>query len=171
MATQQSVAPKERVNITYKPATGDAQAEKELPLKLFMIGDYTLRTDNRTLEDRDVIRVDKDNFNDVLREQNLALDLNVKDRLSGEADAEMKVSLRFESLKDFTPDSIARQVPELNRLLQLRDALVSLKGPLGNVPAFRKRIQTLLDDEAAKKQLLDEILEDQEKGSAEGKDS
>jgi type VI secretion system protein ImpB len=167
MATQQSVAPKERVNITYKPATGDAQAEKELPLKLFLIGDFTLRRDSRTLEDRDVIRVDKDNFNDVLREQSLALDLNVKNRLSDEAGAEMKVSLKFESLKDFAPDSIARQVPDLNRLLQLRDALVSLKGPLGNVPAFRKRIQGLLDDDASKKQLLDEILKDQEKGSAD----
>ena len=30
MATAGSVAPKERINITYKPATGDAQAEVEL---------------------------------------------------------------------------------------------------------------------------------------------
>ena len=32
MAKEGSVAPKERVNIVYKPATGGAQAEVELPL-------------------------------------------------------------------------------------------------------------------------------------------
>ena len=36
MATDGSVAPKERVNIVYRPATGDAQAEVELPLKLLV---------------------------------------------------------------------------------------------------------------------------------------
>ena len=41
MAKEGSVAPKERVNIMYKPATGDAKEEVELPLKLLMLGDYT----------------------------------------------------------------------------------------------------------------------------------
>ena len=40
----QSVAPKERVNITYKPATGDQKSEVELPLKMLFLGDYTGRT-------------------------------------------------------------------------------------------------------------------------------
>jgi type VI secretion system protein ImpB len=165
MPKEQSVAPKERVNITYKPATGDAMAEKELPLKLFMIGDYTLRPDERPLEEREVVSVDKDNFNDVLREQKLSVNLNVKDKLSeraeGEEEPEMAVKLDFEDIKDFSPDKIVRQVPELNRVLQLREALVTLKGPLGNMPAFRKRIQGLLDDEASRKKLLDEIAADQ----------
>ena len=33
MSSTGSVAPKERVNIVYKPATGGAQAEIELPMK------------------------------------------------------------------------------------------------------------------------------------------
>ena len=33
MAKEGTVAPKERVNIVYRPATGDAQEEVELPLK------------------------------------------------------------------------------------------------------------------------------------------
>ena len=47
MANEGSVAPKERVNIVYKPATGDAKEEVELPLKMLMIGDYTGRPDPR----------------------------------------------------------------------------------------------------------------------------
>ena len=39
MSKEGSVAPKERVNIIYKPATGNAQEEVELPLKILMVGD------------------------------------------------------------------------------------------------------------------------------------
>jgi type VI secretion system protein ImpB len=67
------------------------------------------------------------------------------------------VSLKFQNLNDFTPESIVRQTPELNQLLELREALVSLKGPLGNVPAFRKAIQGVLGDDDARERLLAEL--------------
>ena len=43
MAKEASVASKERVNIFFRPATGDAKEEVELPLKLMVLGDFTLR--------------------------------------------------------------------------------------------------------------------------------
>jgi type VI secretion system protein ImpB len=157
MAKEGSVAPKERINIVYKPETGDAQQEVELPLKLMMIGDYTLRDDDTPVEDRKPIGIDKDNFNDVLGKHNLSLDLNVPNQLSGQDDDELSVSLKFETMKDFQPESVARQVPELAKVLELREALVALKGPLGNVPAFRRMIQAALSDEDARDKLLKEL--------------
>jgi type VI secretion system protein ImpB len=156
MAKEGSVAPKERVNIVYKPATGDAQEEVELPLKLLMMGDYTLQQDDRPVEDRAPINVDKDNFNDVMRGQKLNLTTSVTNRLVEEG-GEMPVELKFDTLKDFEPESVARQVPEINKLLELREALTALKGPLGNVPAFRRRIQSLITDEATREKLLKEL--------------
>jgi len=157
MSKDGSVAPKERVNIVYKPATGDAQQEVELPLKLMMLGDYTLKEDETPVEDRKPINVDKDNFTDVMKNQKLSLDINVANKLSKEEGEEMPVNLKFESLKDFEPESVLRQVPELNQLLDLREALVALKGPLGNVPAFRKMIEQALQDEGDKERLLKEL--------------
>src|SRR5215470_15071711 len=119
MAKEGSVAPKERVNIVYKPATGDAQEEVELPLKLLMIGDYTGPKDDRPLEDRKPINIDKDNFDEVLRSHNLELQMNVADKLSGQDGAEMSVKLSFKKLSDFGPEAIVNQVPELKRLLEL----------------------------------------------------
>ncbi|MDH4402275.1 MAG: type VI secretion system contractile sheath small subunit, partial [Burkholderiaceae bacterium] len=114
MASAGSVAPKERINITYKPATGDAQAEVELPLKLLVVGDYTQREDDRPVEDRAPINIDKDNFTDVLKAQKLSLDLSVPNRLEKEdSDDNLAVSLKFESLADFEPDAIVEKVPEL----------------------------------------------------------
>lgn len=164
MAKEGSVAPKERVNIVYRPATGGAQEEVELPLKLMLIGDYTLTEDDRSLEERKAINIDKDNFNQVMREHKLSLDVNVPNRLSGEEGEEMAASLKFETLKDFSPEAVVRQVPELARLLELREALTALKGPLGNVPAFRKTIQAVLADESSRGQLLEELgLGDEQK--------
>ena len=45
MAKDSSVAPKERINVTFKPATGGAQEEIELPMKVMVVGDFLQRHD------------------------------------------------------------------------------------------------------------------------------
>jgi type VI secretion system protein ImpB len=157
MAKEGSVAPQERVNIVYKPATGGAQEEVELPLKLLMLGDFTLREDDRPLEDRDPINIDKDNFDEVLKSQKLSVQMDVGNKLVDDKDAQMAVNLKFDSMKDFEPESIARQIPDAKKLLELRQALTALKAPLANKVAFRKKIESLLADDAARKKLLDEL--------------
>lgn len=152
-----SVAPKERVNIVYKAATGDAQEQKELPLKLFVMGDFTGRADSTPLENRKPVNVDKDNFNEVLAAHKVELTSSVKNALSDEKDAELPVSLKFKTMRDFEPEQVAKQVPELKKLIELREALSALKGPLGNVPAFRKKIQSLVDDEKTREAILNEV--------------
>ena len=157
MAKEGSVAPKERVNIVYKSATGDAQEEVELPLKILMVGDYMGRQDNRPVEERKPINIDKSNFNKVMAEQNLSVDITVADKLSGEKDAQLGMKLNFKSLADFEPDALVNSVPELKKLVELRAALTALKHPLGSVPAFRKKLQALLGDDAARQKLTNEL--------------
>ncbi len=156
MAKEGSVAPQERINITYKSSVNGAQEEVELPLKMLFLGDYTGKADPRPLEDRKPINVDKDNFEQVLREQNLGLEVSVPNKLS-EQGGELNVALSFKALKDFGPDALVEQVPELKRLMELRTALTALKGPLGNDREFRKKIQGLVSDEGSRKQLLEEL--------------
>jgi type VI secretion system protein ImpB len=157
MAKEASVAPKERVNIVYRPAVGDAKEDVELPLKVLVMGDFTGSKDERQLEKREPVNIDKDNFNDVLKAQNIALNLTVPNKLSGKEEDEMPVKLNIESMKDFGPEAVVQQVPELKRLLELRESLTSLKGPLSNIPEFRKKIQELVKDDKARKQLLKEM--------------
>jgi type VI secretion system protein ImpB len=153
-----SVAPKERVNIVYKTHVGDAQEDVELPLKMLMIGDYSARENNTPLEERQPINVDKDNFNEVMAGQNLEATVAVPNKLDDEAKgAELAVSLKFKSLADFTPEGVVHQVPELKKLLELREALNALKSPIGNNTAFRKKLQTLLADDSRRKALIEEL--------------
>ena len=74
------------------------------------------------VEDRNPIGVDKDNFNDVLKAQNLSLKINVDDKLSDEDNNKLCVDIAFDGMSDFSPDRIVQQVPELKKLLQLRDS-------------------------------------------------
>ncbi|WP_397450601.1 type VI secretion system contractile sheath small subunit [Pseudomonas sp. NA-150] len=158
MAKEGSAAPKERINVTFKPATGNAQEEKELPLKLMVLGDFTHQLDERKVEDRKPVSIDKNNFDDVLANQDLKLTLSVPNRLQGEGGSdELAINLNIGSMKGFNPASLVEQVPELKKLMELRDALVALKGPLGNAPAFRKAIEGVLEDEESRGRVLSEL--------------
>lgn len=158
MAKEGSVAPKERVNVTFKPATGDMQEDIELPLKLMVLGDFTQRQDDRKIEERSPVSIDKNNFNEVLAKQELSLSLSVPNTLDEqETDSDLPVNLSFKELKDFNPSSVVEQVPELKALMELRDALVALKGPLGNAPAFRKAIESVLQDSGSREKVLAEL--------------
>ncbi|WP_434602416.1 type VI secretion system contractile sheath small subunit [Pseudomonas sp. Z4-7] len=158
MAKEGSVAPKERINVTFKPAIGGGQEEIELPLKLLAIGDYIHRKDERKIENRKPIGIDRMTFDEVLAKQELSLLLSVPNRLQQESDTdELAVQLRLRSMKDFNPANLVDQVPELKKLMELRDALVALKGPLGNAPAFRKAIEGVLADDTSRSRVLDEL--------------
>ena len=158
MAKEGSVAPKERINVTFKPSTGGAQEELELPLKLMVLGDFTQRADDRKIEDRKPIAIDMNSFDEVLAKQELNLTFSVQNRLQDEpTDEELAVQLNINSMKDFNPANLVEQVPELKKLMELRDALVALKGPLGNAPAFRKAIESVLADDVSRDRVLGEL--------------
>ncbi|MEG1610195.1 MAG: type VI secretion system contractile sheath small subunit [Bilophila sp.] len=157
MSKEGSVAPKERVNIVYRPATGNAQEDVELPLKFMVMGDFTTQTDNRPLEDRAPVSVDKDTFNDVMAGQGISLNITVPNRITNEPDAMLAASLAFKNMRDFEPDALVQQIPELTRLIELREALKALKGPLSNVPDFRKKVQEMVADPATRAKLLQEL--------------
>ena len=158
MAKEGSVAPKERINITFKPAVGGVQEEVELPLKLLVLGDFTRREDLRKLEDRKPIGIDKNTLDDVLAKQALSLTLSVPNRLQDEAAVdELGIQLRINAMKDFNPANLVEQVPELRKLMVLREALMALKGPLGNTPSFRKAIEQALADDDSRARVLAEL--------------
>ncbi len=157
MSKEASVAPKERVNIVYRPATGDVEESVELPLKQLVMGDFKNREDEKRFDERKSVAVDKDNFNEVLKEQNVSMDITVPNKLSEEPDAEMAVKLDFQTMKDFGPEAIANKVPELKKLLMLREALLALKGPLSNIPEFRNKLQEIVSDDGQRELLLKEL--------------
>ncbi|EAI2854826.1 type VI secretion system contractile sheath small subunit [Campylobacter jejuni] len=155
-----SYAPKERINITYKAKTNGQNEDVELPLKLMVMAN--LKGKNETpLEEREILQINKINFDQVMRKLNITTSFSVKNTLGTGAE-ELDVKLNIASIKDFSPDSLAKQIPELNKLLQLREALMALKGPMGNIPDFRKAVLEALKNEKTKEKLLLEIKQEEQ---------
>lgn len=107
-----SVAPRERINISYVPKTDGQTAEVELPLNMLVVGDTGNTQETSPLDERQAVSVNKHNFGAVM--------------------AEAAIGLNF-------------TVP------------ATLKGPMGNLPAFRTQLQALLENEESREQLLKEI--------------
>lgn len=86
------------------------------------------------------------------------MSFNVANKLANaEENSEIGVKLDIESIKDFEPDQIIRKVPELAKILELREALKALKSPLSNISDFRKKVQALVANDEARANLLKEL--------------
>ena len=155
---KQSESPKERINVTYKPATGDQSAEVEIPFKMMVLGEFNPNEEEKPVEQKKAISINKNNFNEVLKHQILSVSFSVDNKLTDEEGASLNVSLKFESMKDFSPENIVESVEEMKKLMELRQSLIALKGPLGNMPAFRKASEKAIGDETERQKLLDELL-------------
>jgi type VI secretion system protein ImpB len=164
MAKGPSKARESRVNIVISDRLRGG-AEPELPFRLLVMGDYTQKQDKRAIEERAPVDINKSNFDSVMQSFNLSLDLSVPDRITGSG--EMPVSLKFGTLKDFRPESIARQVPQLKSLVELRDAMKALKPKLGDKDAQTKILEAIKDP-AVRDQILAMITTPAAGGDAGG---
>jgi len=151
MAKGPTQARPSRVNIVISDRLR-GKAEPELPFRLLVMGDYTLKTDKRPIETRVPVDINKSNFDAVMQSFNLSLDLSVANRVTDEG-GELPVSLKFGTLKDFRPESIARQVPQLRNLLELREAMKALK-PAVRDKAAQQKILAAIKDPAVRDQIL-----------------
>lgn len=153
--SQQSSPARDRVNLVYRDH--ETKAERELPLKLLVIGDYTGREDNRPLDERKPIKVDNRNLGAVMAEHGLRLTFNCPSKLSEDPEDTLPVDLRFASYSDFGPEWVAQQVPELRTLLETRRSLSEMKDWLGRVPSLVHRLQQALATPENRAQLRREL--------------
>jgi type VI secretion system protein ImpB len=118
---------KPRVHITYEVETEGAVVEKELPFVVGVIGDFSGDPTEKLkpLKDRKFIQIDRDNINDVMKRMTPGLNIRVENKLAGDG-SEMAVQLKFNSMDDFDPANVAKQIEPLRKLLETRDKLRDL---------------------------------------------
>lgn len=122
-----------RVQITYDVEIGDAIEKRELPMVVGIMADLSGQPTIPLpkLKDRRLTEIDRDNFNDVMKQINPQLKLTVPNTSAADGTA-VPVELSFSNMSDFHPDALVQQVPRLAKLLearqQLRDLLAKLDG-------------------------------------------
>lgn len=152
----QNEIPKARVNITLDLHTGNAQKKMELPLKLLVTGDFSHGQEQRALSEREKVNVNKNNFDSVLAAFSPALNISVENTLANDGSKE-NVRLTFREMKDFKPEQVARQIPQLKAMLAMRNLLRDLKANLLDNVTFRKELETILKNPALSDELRTEL--------------
>jgi type VI secretion system protein ImpB len=115
------------VHITYDVEIGDAIEKKELPFVVGVLADLSGNPEVPlpVLRNRKFVEVDRDNFEEMMAVINPRLVLRVQNRLSAEI-PEISIELLFRSMEDFTPQNLAKNIPNLAVLYSRRNALKNL---------------------------------------------
>ena len=140
---------KPRVHITYEVETEGAVAEKELPFVVGVLGDFSGNPTEplKGLKDRKFTQIDRDNFDEVMARMTPGLQMKVPNTLAADG-SEMAVQLKFSSMSDFDPASIAAQIDPLKKLMETRDKL--------------RDLLTKIDRSEDLENLLDQVLQNTE---------
>ncbi|QDV11748.1 hypothetical protein CA51_16230 [Rosistilla oblonga] len=150
-----------RVQVTYDVDTGGALETKELPLVVGVMADLSGQPEvaNAPLKERKFVPIDRDNFDDVLAKSNARVAARVDNKLTDD-NSQLSVALNFRSLEDFEPEQVARQVPVLRELLDMRTQLSNLLGKLEGNDKLEELLSEVLENSEAAKCLQSELNSD-----------
>ncbi len=157
-----------RVNISYEDPY-DSEKLVELPFVLGVMSDLSgnaSEVDKPDMEERDFVDVTAATLDDYMKSVAPGVSFNVENKL-GDGEGRMGVSLKFESIDDFNPAAVARQVPALKKLLEARQHLANLQRYMNSKPKAQDQIRKLLNDP----ELMAALAEREQKKSADGEDS
>jgi type VI secretion system protein ImpB len=149
---------KPRVHIKYEVETEGAVVQKELPFVVGVMGDFSGHPTEplKPLKDRKFVKIDRDNFNDVMARMTPGLNLRVENTLKDDG-SEMSVNLKFNSLEDFEPSQIVEQVPALKELMDARNKLRDLLTKSDRSDELEKILEKALQDPAALQSLAQDL--------------
>jgi len=152
-----------RVQITYDVETGDAIEMKELPFVLGVLSDLSGKPEEALprLRDRKFVEIDRDNFDAVMRGMKPRLAYRVDNKLSDD-NTQMAVELKFNSLDDFEPEQVVRQVEPLRKLLETRLQLQALLAKMDGNDKLTDKLQEIISNTDMLKKIGSEV------GAADG---
>ena len=142
----QNEIPKARVNITLDVETGGARKKLELPLKMLALGDFSGGKTKGRVADRERININKENVEQVLKDFSPETKFTVNNVIKNDG-SEIGVNLKFDNFKAFNPEQVAKQVPELDTLLAMRNLLKDLKSNLLDNGQFRRELERIVKNQ------------------------
>jgi type VI secretion system protein ImpB len=151
--------PKSRITLTYRTQVSGQLADKELPFRLLMLGDFSKKTSvdaKLDLDQRQVRNLNGKNLGQVMKDMGMTLRFNVANEIDAEGGT-MPVELPITSMKSFTPRELARNIPKVRALLLLRKLLLEVQANLDNSKKFREYVRTLAKSPEAVEALRAEL--------------
>ena len=135
-----------RVQIEYDVEIYGAEKKVQLPFVMGVMADLRGNAGDAPppLSERKFLEISATNFDDRLRGMRPSVTLHVPNTLTGVG--QLKVDVSFESLDDFSPGAIAKNVPALRRLLEARTELANLITYMDGKSGAEELICRLIND-------------------------
>ncbi|MDF3605038.1 type VI secretion system contractile sheath small subunit [Paracoccus sp. DMF-8] len=136
-----------RVNISYEDPY-DSEKMVELPFVMGVMADLSgnaSTVEKVGMEERDFVDVTAATLDEYIESVKPGITYNVDNKL-GDGQGRMGVSLEFNSMDDFNPANVARQIPALKKLLEAREHLANLQRYMNSKPKAQEQIRQLLND-------------------------
>ena len=151
-----NVYPKSRINIKYNTEVEGQVKDKELPLKFLIMGDLSNGTSKDRQEEIDAreIRDISGTLDSSIKDMGIKVNMKIENHVNPSKNPMLDVALPIESMKSFRPEEIAKNLPELKSLLQMRELLKEFESTVDNNKAFRNTIKAILKD----KDRVDELV-------------
>lgn len=142
------------VVLEYDVETGTAVEKKEIPFVIGVVAPLAGNAErgDTKYKDREFVKIDRENFDGVMASMKPGVRIRVDNTLAGDG-SEIGVDLEFNSMADFEPAAIARQVEPLRRLLEKRRHLTELLARVHGSDALEEKLEELLQSEP----LLEEL--------------
>jgi type VI secretion system protein ImpB len=159
MAIQDEI-PKSRLTLRYKTEINGQPEDLSLPLRLLVEGDFSLgtSTDRKVdLEERRLRNLSGTNTDAVMKDMGMSLKFAVINKIDPENSEDMNVDLPIESMRSFSPDEVAKQVPKLKGILQMKKLLEEVISNVDNRKEFRKLLNELMGNEEALAKMLEQL--------------
>jgi len=156
-----------RISIKIIKDTQGAKEKVELPFNVLVPMEIPGERPKEEISQRQREKIDKNNFNDVMKKFKVRVDnLVVKDRLSGDGESDLKVNLKFDSMRSFDPEEIVKQVPDLKRILELRSMLNDFKARVlidkGAMTKLQTELQRIAQQKPEFEKLAGEVAKQKE---------
>lgn len=135
-----------RVQIEYDVELYGSQKKVELPFVTGVMSDLSghRKAALVPIEERKFLTFDQDNFNDRMRAIKPRLQVYVNNTLSPD-EGLLDVELEFQSMDDFSPGSIAKRIPQMQRLLEAREHLTELITYMDGKTSAEETVRSLLE--------------------------
>ncbi|WP_448213870.1 type VI secretion system contractile sheath small subunit [Colwellia sp. MEBiC06753] len=137
-----------RVQIEYDVELYGAEKKVQIPFVMGVMADLSGNPEEplAPLSERKILEVDVDNFDDRLKAAKPRVQFTVPNTVTGEGN--LAVELKFESMDDFSPESIAKHTDGLKQLLEARTQLANLVTYMDGKEGAEQLISKALKDPA-----------------------
>lgn len=135
-----------RVQIEYDVEIYGAERKIQLPFVMGVLADLVGKPlePQSGIDERKFLEIDIDNFDERMKALKPRAAFQVDNTLNGEG--KLNIDLTFDSMDDFSPDAVARNVEPLSKLLEARTQLANLL--------------TYMDGKNGAEELIGKVLQD-----------